>query len=97
MGNCIYLPGPGSLFAEIRRQVTHVIVPERVFWNSATFTIPFTIDNALEPLVELLYADQVRNVHFSRIGVPSIQRGFKIVEYVQYSVACGNMFFNGCI
>ena len=106
---CNYLLDPGSRFAEIREQVTHGIIPEHAFANSAPSTIPFTIVKALAPRAELLFADQVRNVHFSSIGVPSILHGFKIVEYVQYSVAwrqhvlqwvyitCGQTLCSRCI
>ena len=87
MGNRNYLRDPGSRFVEIREQVTHGIIPERVFANSTLFAILFTIVNALAWRTELFNADQVSNVHFSSFGVLCILRGFKIVEYVQYSVA----------
>ena len=84
MGNRSYLLDPGIRFSEIPEQVTHGIIRERVFANSAPFAIP--ILKALAPPTELLYADQVRIVHSSGIGVPCKLRGFKIVEYIQYSI-----------
>ena len=87
MGNRDYLPDSGSRFSEILEQVTLGIVPERVFANSTSVTILFTILNINAPRTELLYADQVRDVHFSSIGMPCILRDFKILEYIQYSIA----------
>ena len=42
---------------------------------------------ALASWTELLYVYQIRNVHYSCIGVPGILLRFKIIEYVQYFVA----------
>ena len=58
-----------------------------MFANSTPFAIPFTVINFLAPRAEVLYGDQVRNVLLSGFGVLRILRGFKVVEYVEYSVA----------
>ena len=58
-----------------------------MFADFTTFAVPFTVINILAPLAEVLCADQVWNMQLSRFGLPRILRAFKVVEYVQYSVA----------
>ena len=84
VGNHKYLPDTGSRFRDTRAD--HLQGLPKMFPYSTLFAILFTIVNALASRTQL-YADQVWNVYLSCFGVPCILRGFKIVEYIQYSVA----------
>ncbi len=50
-------------------------------------TILLDVFRALISRTDLLHAYHIRNVNCSYIAVPSIQRRFKIIEYVKYFVA----------
>ena len=61
-----------------------------MFPLTALLAILSDVVHALASRTELLYAYQIRNVHFSCIGVQSILRRFKIVEYVRSSTVAYN-------
>ena len=60
--------------------ISYRFVPERVFPPTTLLAILFDIVRLLASRKELLYAYQIRNMHFSCIGVPGNLRRFKIVE-----------------
>ena len=79
---------PGVWFGQIRRQLPHRILPERVHPPTATHSV-YSDFLVFAYRTELLHADEIRYVQLSSVCVPRILGPFKIIEYVQYLITRG--------